>query len=98
MTKPLTTEQHQLLEDLTGKQYTRSGIPRKIPRSLRQTLKLGLVDRNYQKAQARHQVINQIKKANPGYDSDQIQQQALAQGHEITKLHIMLASICSVVD
>jgi hypothetical protein len=40
--KLLTTEQHQMLEDLTGKQYTRTGHPRKYPRCRSETIRLGL--------------------------------------------------------
>jgi hypothetical protein len=40
----LTIEQHQMLEQLTGLQYSRKGIVRKVQdRSIEQTLKLGLL-------------------------------------------------------
>lgn len=98
MTKPLTTEQHQMLEDLTGKQYTRFGTPRKIPRSLEQTIKMGLYDRTYEQQQATTRLINKIKQQNPGYNYDQIKQQALLQGHQISKIQIMLSEIRKLRD
>ena len=43
--KPISTEQHQMLEDLTGMQHTRTGaVRRQQTRSRHQTLRLGLRD------------------------------------------------------
>jgi hypothetical protein len=43
--KPISTEQHQMLEDLTGLQHTRTGaVRRQQTRSRYQTLRLGLRD------------------------------------------------------
>ena len=41
--KKLTLEQHQLLEDLTGEEYTQQGQKRKHPRTAKQSYDLGLL-------------------------------------------------------
>jgi hypothetical protein len=42
MPRQISLEQHQLLETLSGKQYTRKGTPRKTQRHYNQTQRLGL--------------------------------------------------------
>ncbi len=52
MTKHLSQQQHQMLEDLTGLQYTRTGqIRKKQNRSLRETRRLGLISQHQRKLQ-----------------------------------------------
>lgn len=46
MGKRLTTEQHQMMEDLLGRHCRVDGTPSRNQRTYADTLKLGLIDRN----------------------------------------------------
>lgn len=52
MTKHLSTEQHQMLEDLTGLEHTRTGqVRKKQNRSYDETRRLGLISQYTRKQQ-----------------------------------------------
>ena len=62
-----TIEQHQMLEDLTGKQYTRAGRLRQNRRSLTETERLGL--ENFQT-----RFFARIRSGEPGDRADRLGQ------------------------
>ena len=56
--KRLTTHQHQMLEDLTGQEYTVYGVLRKNKRSGWQTEALGLTNTAIESAKRQKQILN----------------------------------------
>jgi hypothetical protein len=66
MTHYLTTQQHQMLEDLTGLQHTKTGKVRaKQNRSESESKRLGIVtpaERSWQHTMAQHGFFNKGKK------------------------------------
>lgn len=64
----LTQEQHQLLEDLTGEEYTQQGQKRKRPRPLHQTRALGLTNAEVIRADTVNMIMEECAKQNQPWE------------------------------
>jgi hypothetical protein len=88
MSKRLTVDQHQMLEDLTGKQYTRYGISRKSYRHAWETRKLGSPDKITRGEDKREELINSYKKR--GLTSEQARAELVSLGESVISILILL--------
>lgn len=69
----LTTDEHFLLEQLTGKQYYASGLPRITERSLQESIKQGLFHNGlYPTEISTNEVLNQIRRRQRSLISDEL--------------------------
>jgi hypothetical protein len=94
MTKRLTSEQHQMLEDLTGEQYTIFGVKRKMRRLSNETRRLGLVDNQTILEDKINVIITECH--NHGiYDSDEVISYLADMGIPSPRIAYLIFSISS---